>query len=139
LPYLRSFLVSLFTPALHEVEILFPACSMVLYTGMAKTFYDFFKDESQRNEFYGKVVENAHTSHIPSTKVWESFRLLKDGLKWCCSDWLSTSCPLLISVDEAHLYIQGAEEVGSRFTLYSCLIYVSYSSPQQSVSPKSPT
>jgi hypothetical protein len=88
---------------------------------MATAFYKFFRDALQRERFYKDVVRNAETS--PSGDVKQSFTVLKEGLKRCCSDWPSTGiCPILISIDEVHvLYTHREIDMGSDYTLYSRL------------------
>jgi hypothetical protein len=119
--YLKSFLCSLFMSAHLRAGQLFPADKIVSYVVLAKTFYDFFKDVSQRNDFYQAVI--LHTSDIHSMDVWESFRVFENGLKQCCSDWpVKSTCPLLISIDEVHLlHTLRHEDIGSSYTLYSRL------------------
>lgn len=121
--YLETFLRSLFTSARLQAEQLFPAGALVSYAHLAETFYDFFKVESKRTEFYEEVVRNAVAPNTPSTDVWESFSKLEFGLKNRCFNWpVTSSCPILISVDEVHLlHTLRDEDVGSRYTLYSRL------------------
>lgn len=49
--YLRSFLTSLFASAHLQAKEFFPPNTIISYADMAKKFYDFFKDMSQRNTF----------------------------------------------------------------------------------------
>jgi hypothetical protein len=116
--YIRSFLSSLFKSALRLAEKFFPTDETVPYTHMATKFYDFFADHSQRDQFYGEVVENARKD--PHPKSWESFKLFWNSLKQSCSDWPITSYSLLISMDEIHvLYDQRIADAESNYTLYS--------------------
>ena len=120
--YLRSFLRSLFISVHHQAKRLFPEDKTVTYAHLAKTFYDFFKDPNQRDGFYKQVIDMAVAPNS-STDVWESFRVLEFHLKQRCSNWLRTSsCPILISIDEVHiLHHRRVEDVGSHYTLYSRL------------------
>lgn len=113
--YIASFLCSLFTSAHQLAERFWQGSSMTSYSCMAKTFYDFFSDTLQRNDFYCDVITN-----VQSTDVWKSFEMLHDSLKKRCSDWPAESCPLLISIDEVHtLYTHRPQDTGSDYTLYS--------------------
>jgi hypothetical protein len=119
--YLRSLLRSLFTSARLQTERLLAAGKLVTYACLAKTFYDFFKDVSQR-EGSIEVIANAVVKNITSTDIWESFNMLEFGLKECCSDWLvKSSCSIPISIDEMHLLyvLLHVEDVGSADTLCS--------------------
>ena len=118
--YIRSFLCALFTSARLQAEQFFSASAKVSYACMAKTFYDFFSDPLERNDFYQEVTANAPGLNRRSTDVWESFRMLKNSLKERCFDWPVTSCPLLMSVDEVHvLYTERSCDVESEHSLYS--------------------
>jgi hypothetical protein len=118
--YIRSFLSSLFTSALGQAEQLLPLRKKVSYADMAKIFYDFFANPSQRDGFYENVVVNARKG--PYIDVWESFKNLKDKLKRRCSKWPPTFCPFLISIDEIQvLYTHRRVDDGSDYTLYSRL------------------
>jgi hypothetical protein len=117
--YLRSFLRSLFTEARLQAERLFAGKKKFLYADMAKMFYDFFKDPSQRETFYGKVITNSNGS---PTEVWKSFDDLQKSLKGRCSDWPRISCPTLISMDEVHvLFGPRSRDAESSHTVYSRL------------------
>lgn len=115
--YLRSFLSSLFASACRLAKQVFPTGTMVSYRGMAREFYDFFADQSQRDDFYQETVVNTK-GH--STKVHEAFRMLQDSLKQHCYDWPATSCPLLILMDEAHMLFESVD-IYSGQTLFSHL------------------
>jgi hypothetical protein len=64
--YIRTFLSSLFETALPLVNRFCPAAETVTFIDMAAKFHDFFRGQSQRDEIYGEVVENARRG--PSTK-----------------------------------------------------------------------
>jgi hypothetical protein len=82
---------------------------------MVQKFYNFFKDFSQRTEFYKTVIDS-----IPTTaNLFESFKILEDYLKQRCSDWPSTACPILLSMDEIHVLFEFRPN--DEYSLYSCL------------------
>jgi hypothetical protein len=89
---------------------------------MAKVFYDFFARPSLRKGFYEGVVKDAKKG--PRVKVWESFKKLEDSLKQRCSNWPTTVCPLLISVDEVQVLCNRKEDIGSNCSLYSQFVSV---------------
>lgn len=120
--YIRSFLSSLFASACLQVENLLPPNKKVTYAHMAKVFYDFFARPSLRMGFYEGVVKNAQKG--PCVKVWESFKRLEDSLKQRCSNWPTTVCPLLISIDEVQVLYNRKEDVGSNCSLYSQFVSV---------------
>jgi hypothetical protein len=92
----------------------------VPYPHIARVFYDFFANPSQRNVFYEGVVAVARRG--PYLDVWKSFENLKNSLKRRCSNWPPTFCPLLVSIDEVHvLYTHRRVDNGSDYTLYSRL------------------
>jgi hypothetical protein len=91
----------------------------VSYMHMVMVFYDFFADQSERDNFYENVVLK---SKEPYKDVWVSFKNLEKYLKRHCSDWPSPEfCPLFISIDEVHfLYTHRRFDKGE-YTLYSRL------------------
>jgi len=119
--YMRSFLSSLFESARLQAEQLLPPGEEVSYVHMARVFYDFFADPSNRNQFYENVVASSRKG--PYVDVWKSFNGLKKNLKRRCFNWPpSAICPLLVSIDEVHvLYTHRRVDTGSEYTLYSRL------------------
>jgi hypothetical protein len=122
--YLRSFLSSFFTSARHQAETLFLLNDKVSYICMAKTFYDFFKDASKRDNFYRGVIIGALRNDA-STNVWQSFKMLEAYLMRRCSNWPSTECPILVSMDEVHILSNSRpQDADPAHTLYSHLTLV---------------
>ncbi len=73
---------------------------MITYEEMARTFYEFFKEQSQRSEFYEQVVR--HAEQNPDADCGKNIRQLTSDLMQRCSNWPTKSCPVLISLDEVH-------------------------------------
>ena len=67
---------------------------------MAGAFYKFFQEQSQREDFYGKVVR--HAEQNSDADCGKHIDELTSNLESCCSDWPTKSCPLLVSLDEVH-------------------------------------
>jgi len=123
--YIRSFLSSLFASVLDQASKLFPSDSTQKYETLAKTFYDFFADSSQRDVFYRTVVANVQQG--PYGEVWGKLKELQKYLKDRCSDWPLNFCPFIISIDEVHvLYTPRSKDTKSDYTLYSRLKSVLY-------------
>jgi hypothetical protein len=125
--YLRSFLCSLFMSTRQQAEEFYHTGTKTSYALMARKFYNFFKDMSQRNTFYETVISNAITLHTSSpnaspAEVWKALKWLLDGLKQQCNDWPSVFCPFLLAIDEAHLlFDQRIQDTPSNYTLFSRL------------------
>jgi len=78
---------------------------------IAKAFYDSFAIPLQRNGFYERVVADAKKGS--SANVWDSFKNLENSLKHRCSNWSTTVCPLVISIDEVHVLYNRRMDIGS--------------------------
>jgi len=115
-------LSSLFATAHLQAESLLPPSEKVPYAYLAKAFYDFFASPSQINGFYERVVADARKS--PSANVWDSFKNFENSLKRRCSNWPSTVCPFVISIDEVHVLYNRRMDIGSDCTLYSLFVSV---------------
>jgi len=91
---------------------------MTTYEEMARTFYAFFREQSQRSEFYEQVVRHAEKN--PDADCGKHIRQLTADLKQHCSNWPTKSCPILISLDEVHgLYTLRKNEDKESHSLYS--------------------
>lgn len=88
---------------------------------MAVAVYNCFADPLKRDDFYRHVVNHVQKDDID---LLESFNMLENTLEQRCVDWPNTKaiCPLLVSIDEVHvLYTRRSVDIGSSYTLYSCL------------------
>lgn len=91
---------------------------MITYEKMAREFYKFFKKQSQRSEFYERVVR--HAEQNPDGDCGKHIRRLTSDLKQRCSNWPTKCCPVLISLDEVHvLYTLRKNEDKELHSLYS--------------------
>jgi hypothetical protein len=122
--YLRSFLRSIFTQAHLQAEHLFPATQKVSYAHVVRTFYDLFNTPVRRHKFYLDVIAKSKllvNENVSQNLLAYDFGALHNLLKQRCSDWpASTTCPILISIDEIHvLFEQRAEDLRTPHTLYS--------------------
>ena len=116
--YLRIFLSSLFITASRKLVIQFPGDGMMTYEEMANTFYEFFKEQPQREKFYDEVV--SHAQHSKNGNCREHINKFTDDLKQRCSNWPTDLCPILISLDEVHSLYRN-EDKQSGHSLYSRL------------------
>lgn len=125
--YMRSFLSSLFTSTRLQADKFCRTRADVSYATMAKKFYNFFKNVSQRKTFYESVIENAinprvSSPNVSSEDVGDSLKRLLVSLKQLCNDWPTPSCPLILSIDEVHLlFNQRGKDTLSNYTLFSRL------------------
>jgi len=138
---------------LHQSRELFPENGMMTYERMARTFYEFFREQSLRSEFYDRVV--LHAEHNSDADCGKHIDQLTADLKRRCSNWPTQCCPILISLDEVHgLYTprknkdkQTVHSLYSRFKsvlsgLVLCsfgVICMSTASPISSLAPSTET
>jgi hypothetical protein len=124
--YLRSFFRALFTQARLQAEIFFPATQTFSYAYMVRTFYNFFDTPERRHEFYLDVLAKSRllaNENVSQNALSQDFDTLHRFLEQQCSDWpATTTCPVLISIDEVHVLFQPRpEDIQTPHTLYSRL------------------
>jgi hypothetical protein len=117
--YLRKFLSSLFIMGRALFQTLFPGDGILTYEEMARTFYEFFKEQAQRSEFYEQVVQ--HAERNPDADCRKHIRQFTANLEQRCSNWPPTEiCSIPISLDEVHsLYTCRKNEDRGSHSLYS--------------------
>jgi hypothetical protein len=86
--------------ARHRIQDLFPGSGLMKYEEMAKTCYEFFKEQPQRSDFYDQVVRHAKTNS--EGNCGDHINLFTADLERRCSNWPTNLCPILISLDEIH-------------------------------------
>jgi len=105
---------------LHQSQEFFPENGMMAYERKARTFYEFFREQSLRSEFYSDQVV-LHAEHNSDADCGKHIDQLTADLKRHCSNWPAQSCPILVSLDEVHgLYTpRKNEDKQTVHTLYS--------------------
>ena len=124
--YLRSFWCSFFTQARLQAEHLFPATQKVSYAHMARTFHDIFNTPAKRHKLHLDIIAKSKllvNENMSPNVLSRDFGTLHTLLTQRCSDWpTSTTCPILISIDEIHVLFQPrAKDDQTPHTLYSHL------------------